>query len=332
MLLCIVLVFILTGAAIGAGVYFNRPLSESTGETFTIERGSSVAAIAHRLEEREIIRSSLFFMTLTRIFNTQGNLQAGNYYIPAQSSSLQIHDLFLTGKQVLHTVTIPEGYTLSQISDVLSEAGIVDREAFLSAAEDTELLSELGIYGTSAQGYIYPDTYRFAENFPADKTLRFLVTSFWNNLSGIYPDYKKFTSEMLYNSIILASIVEREYRQADEAPYIASVFLNRLSIDMPLQSCATVVFALTEEYNRPHPSFLTYKDLETPSPFNTYQHSGLPPAPICNPGATALKSVFFPADTDYLFFVLKDPNDGRHYFSKTLIEHNKAKQFYIKGR
>ncbi len=229
-------------------------------------------------------------------------------------------------------MTIAEGLTLSRIAEILHEKEITDKEEFIDAAHDEELLLELGIPGDSAEGYIYPDTYKFAKEFPAENTLRFLVQSFWNTLSGIYPEYKTMTSTQIYRNVIIASIVEREYRVADEAPYIASVFLNRLEIGMPLQSCATVVYALTQEYGKPHPRFLTYRDLEVESSYNTYQINGLPPAPISNPGKTALESVFFPAETDYLYFVLQNPDDGRHYFSKTLSEHNRAKQFYIKER
>lgn len=328
----LVIACIAAGALVGAGLYLNTPYPGSDGHTFTIERGSSVAHIAVTLEKRGIIRSRYFFMFLTRAFRTQGNLQAGNYYIPHNYSSLKIHDLFLSGRQMLKTVTIPEGYTLSQIARVLEEANIVSADEFKAAATDVHLLEKLGISGTSSEGYLYPDTYRFVEDFPADKTVTFLVASFFNKVREIYPDYTSMTSGMLQQAVILASIIEREYRLAEEAPYIASVFLNRLKIGMPLQSCATVVFALTEEYGKPHPAFLTYRDLEVNSAYNTYRHNGLPPSPICNPGPAALKSVFFPAETDYLYFVLKDKNDGSHYFSKTLIEHNQAKQFFIKGR
>jgi len=192
------------------------------------------------------------------------------------------------------------------------------------------LIEKFGIPAKNLEGYLFPDTYRFLQKYPAEKVVEHLVDTFFQQLEDIAPDYTDFSAEELHQRVILASIVEREYRDPEEANKIASVFYNRLEKNMRLQSCATVVYVLTEEQGLPHPSKLTYNDLEVESEFNTYREWGLPPAPIANPGTDALRGAFHPADTDYLFFLLQDQNAGKHVFSRNLADHNEAYSLYIK--
>jgi UPF0755 protein len=262
---------------------------------------------------------------------TDGNLQTGFYQVPEPLSLPDLHDLLLRGEQYLVSVTIPEGYTLRRIAPLFEEAGIVSGEEFIRAATSKELMDELEIPAENARGFLFPDTYRFALDTPAEMVVRHMVSTFFSELEAIGVDPTEFSREELYNKLILASIVEREYRRPEEAPLIASVFYNRLDIGMALQSCATVVYVLTEERDRPHPQFITYRDLEVSSPYNTYQHPGLPPAPICNPGRVALAAVFEPAESDYLYFLVEDPEAGKHTFTRTLSDHNAAKRLYIKS-
>ena len=125
--------------------------------------------------------------------------------------------------------------------------------------------------------------------------------------------------------------MEREYRVTEEASLIASVFYNRLALNIALGSCATVEYVITEEQGKPHPEFLNYRDLEIVSDYNTYLFPGLPPGPISNPGETALRAAFFPEESDFLYFLLQNAESGRHYFSRTYTEHNEAKVVYLKG-
>jgi len=128
----------------------------------------------------------------------------------------------------------------------------------------------------------------------------------------------------------MASIVEREYRADDEAPLIASVFYNRLKRNVGLESCATLEYIITEIQNKAHPEYITLDDEKINSPYNTYKWAGLPPGPISNPGKIALEAAFHPAKTSYMYFVLKDAQAGRHFFSRDLSEHNQAKYLYLK--
>jgi UPF0755 protein len=180
------------------------------------------------------------------------------------------------------------------------------------------------------EGYLFPDTYLFPAEFPAEKVITTMADNFFSNLQNINPSILTMNPNELNEKIIIASIVEREYRVAQEAPIMAGVFYNRLRINMALQSCATVEYIITEVQNRPHPSVLLFKDLEIDNPYNTYIKPGLPPGPISAPGITALRAAFYPDSTNYLYFRLEDAASGRHYFSRTYDQHMSAGQLITK--
>ena len=222
--------------------------------------------------------------------------------------------------------------TSRQIASILKSSGIIESEEdFLSLVYSSDFASSLGVVSSTLEGYLFPDTYRFQENFPEEKVLAYLVSTFFRNLEKIYPYFRDFTDEKMIEKVTLASIVEKEYRLEKEAPQIASVFFNRLKIGMPLQSCATVIYVLTEELGRDHPDRIFLRDLEIESPFNTYYNQSLPPGPISNPGYVALNAAFNPAQTDYLFFVVENAAEGTHTFTSNLSDHNQARQLYLEG-
>jgi UPF0755 protein len=214
---------------------------------------------------------------------------------------------------------------------LLEEKGVVAAADFREAAGSAVLALAYGVPDDDLEGYLFPDTYRFSQNMPARLIVRKMVENFFGRLASIAPDYADLERETLRRRVILASVVEREYRVAEEAPYIASVFYNRLKYNIGLESCATIAYIITEEQGKPHPEQITRADLKIPSKYNTYIWAGYPPGPISNPGAVALEAAFRPAETDYYYFLLKDPAVGSHYFSTDLDEHNQAKRFYIKG-
>ena len=145
------------------------------------------------------------------------------------------------------------------------------------------------------------------------------------------PNYEQLSSQELYEKIIMASIIEREYRVEDEAPIIASVFYNRLKYNVGLESCATLEYIITEINGEPHPRIITNEMKAINSPYNTYMWHGLPPGPVSNPGGIALEASLYPKKTDYWYFCVKNQETGEHYFSKDLDEHNAAKWYYLKG-
>lgn len=328
----LVLVALLGGAALlGSAYYLNQPPDRLPAPgRFTIEKGESLGRIAARLQSRGHIRSSLLLRLYGKYVGTESRFQSGAYTLTPGMSALEVHDYLTSGNQMLISVTIPEGWTLRRIARLLEEKGITGAQQFEAAAHDRDLLDRLGIRAQSAEGFLYPDTYRFSEGLPASAVVEHLVARFHEVLASIEPDYREMSWDDLYDTVILASIVEREYRSEAEAPKIASVFYNRLDEGMRLESCATVVYVMTEELGLSHPNRLYYRDLERRSPYNTYRNADLPPGPIANPGGVALDAAFHPSTTDYRFFVLRGPGADEHHFSHSLSEHAEAALLYLK--
>ncbi len=300
-----------------------------TGGLFAVERGENAQSVAADLEHRGYIRSAFAFRLIAKAEGLGSSLKAGTYRIVAGMSSHRILDELVSGRQALVRATVPEGFTLSQIAGLLERLGISGKTAFLEASRDGRLLAEIGIPASSAEGYLFPDTYFLPKDYPAENALRSMVKAFRERLATI-PETASLSAKELHDRIILASIVEREYKTADEAPLIASVFYNRLRIRMAFQSCATVVYVITERLGKPHPEVIYDRDLKLDDPYNSYEHAGLPPGPISNPGMTSLRAAFYPATSRYLYFRLVDANAGKHHFSLTLEEHLDARKLFIK--
>jgi UPF0755 protein len=294
-----------------------------------IFQGESASHVGKRLASAGLIRSSLAWNLVSRF--SKETIKAGFYTISSPESLLQLHQRFTKGQQLQIRLTIPEGATLSKISQILEQAGICESRDFMLAAANRELLEQYHIPNSSFEGYLFPDTYLFPKGFSPEKVISLMADTFFIKLKSIAPEATALSPRALHEKVILASIIEREYRVDDEAPLMASVFYNRLKIGMALQSCATVEYVITEIQGKPHPEVLYFKDIAIQNPFNTYVRPGLPPGPISNPGMVALRAAFFPAQTDFLYFRLVDPNEGRHHFSKTLDEHVKAGVIYVKG-
>ena len=335
--LIVVLLWLLALAAVGGtGAYalWNRALSPrdsdgpGTSYRLKVQSGMSVQEVARTLEEAGIIRSAAAFYVAVRfqLFSpgVPFTLKVGTYTVKSTMSLEEIYVLVQTGTPEYVTVSIPEGLTLSKTAAILEASGLCRAEDFKAAARDSQLLEAYGIPADSLEGYLFPDTYYFNEDADAAAIVRQLVDTFFAKLSdagigtGLAP-------EALHHIVILASIVEREYRAAPEAPLIAGVFENRLAAGMALGSCATIEYIITEELGKPHPTHIYYADLEIDSPYNTYRNTGLPPGPIANPGLVALQAAATPAQTENLYFVLTDPEAGTHTFSKTLQAHESAK-------
>ena len=200
----------------------------------------------------------------------------------------------------------------------------------MEAVRSPAIMAEFGVPGASLEGYLFPDTYFVPRPFPAATLVELMVKTFFENLGKIAPAWKNQDHGRMRDTVIVASIVEREYRLDEEAPLIASVFWNRLRRNIGLESCATLEYIITEIKQKAHPEYITKDDEKLDSPYNTYKWAGLPPGPISNPGKTALEAAFHPTETSYLYFVLRDPQTGRHFFSRNLNEHNQAKYLFLK--
>ncbi|MDR0597550.1 MAG: endolytic transglycosylase MltG [Treponema sp.] len=346
--LCVLLGTILVFAALALGcfIYFNSPpgkvpvfaaedttlrLDESGAVRLELRQGESVRSVGQRMESAGIIRSRHFWELLSRL-NRGEHLKAGTYSFSLPATQLEIRSLLVSGRQILLRVTLPEGVTLKKTAQILAEAGVCAASDFLAAASDPEILDAYRAPGATLEGYLYPDTYLFPEGYPANLVVKAMADTFFKRLAEIQPDSLALSPAELNKRIIMASIVEREYRVDEEAPLMAGVFYNRLRIGMALQSCATVEYVITEIQGRPHPERLYERDTEIRSPYNTYLVPGLPPGPISAPGTVALNAAFNPAPSDYLYFRLVNPAEGRHYFSQTLDDHIRAGALYVKAR
>lgn len=321
-LIIVVALLLVLGGGAGFAYWLNEaPASMPAATVVTVRKGDSFKTIAVELNRSGLIRSWALLDLISVVKRTAAELKVGRYRIEKGNTTLDIHNLLVSGKQILVRVTIPDGWTLKQMADRLSTEKIVSKDAFLSAAKSVRVLKSAGIPADSAEGFLFPDTYYFPEEYPADKVIDTMATNFYRNLGRIYPGYRKLSPKVLLAKVTLASVVEREYRVSAEAPVIASVFYNRLARNMRLQSCATVSYVLTDIKGLPHQTRLYDKDLWVPSAYNTYRHRGLPPGPISAPGRVALRAAFYPAKTAYLYFVLENPTTGKHFFSKGFAAH-----------
>lgn len=298
---------------------------------FVVKRGDSLAFISKKLQENGIIKNSNVFKYYGIYKKYDQSLKEGKYEISSSMDIFQIYKILIEGKQDLISVTIPEGYTSSKIAELLEKKGIVSKVDFLYSVKDERLLDLYGIPFDSADGFLFPDTYSFEEGYPAVLVVESFIKNFYKNIGKIYPSYKKLTKKQLAEKVVLASIVEREYKSRSEVKTIASVFYNRLEKNMKLESCATIMYILTEEREEAHRDRLLFADLKIESEFNTYLNKGLPPKAISNPGFYALDAVFYPTESDYIFFVVKDRSQGLHTFSSNYNEHEEARLQYISG-
>jgi UPF0755 protein len=328
----LVLILVL-GAGLGVSLlaWLGRPAEGigAEGILYTLEAGQTAGIAAAGLEESGALRSALVFRILAKLGGQETELKRGSYRIEAGMSAGDILALLVSGEQVLERVTIPEGSTLSATARIFERSGICPAADFIAASRDPSLLAELGLPGSDAEGWLFPDTYFMPRGFAARDVVRSLVRGMREKIASL-PEAAGLSQDELSERVILASIIEREYRVADEAPLIAGVFDNRLRIGMALQSCATVAYVITERLGKPHPSVIYDRDLKLPDPYNTYAHAGLPPGPICSPGLTALRAAFSPTPSAFLYFRLVDEAEGRHIFSTSLEQHVRAGSLFTK--
>jgi UPF0755 protein len=294
LLFLIVVLMLLLSA--GAYLYYlNTPSAEipENGKVFKVLKGENLSAIADRLQQDGLIRSKFFLVFFSRLNNSETSFKSGYFKILPGDSTIDVHNLLISGYQEQVKVTY-------------------------------------GIPAENLEGYLFPDTYFFPRRYPAYGVVEEMVATFFSRLAVVAPEAGDWDPDRVHDTVIIASIVEREYRLSEEAPLIASVFYNRLEYNIGLESCATLEYIITDIQNKPHPSYLSIEDKSIDSPYNTYKWAGLPPGPISNPGMVALEAAFQPQDTNFYYFVLKDPNSGEHYFSEDLQEHNWAKYYYLK--
>ena len=288
---------------------------------FTVERGWGGREVISALADSGLIRCSWFTLWRANGLGLLGSLQAGTYSLSASLSPDSILHLIASGSVVpepTHWVTLPEGLTLEQSIRRLSQSLERDSTLFHSQTLDEELIEHLGLPATGFEGYLFPETYEFADSLSAREILiRIVETGYsrWMDDPGLSLEGSPLSSAE--EVVILASIVEREGRVDSERPRIARVFLNRLERGMRLESCATVQYAIGEAREE-----LRYSDLRVEHLYNTYIHAGLPPGPICSPGISSIVATIHPdSASGELYFVSRGDSTGLHLFARTHTEH-----------
>ncbi len=314
---------LLSGASILVAVheldrYASTPAaSEAEALTFVVQPGQGVSEIARMLSTDGIICRPVEFRIFSRLNRFDKKIKAGEYRLSAAMSPSEILEKLVKGDVVLYRLTVPEGYTMAQIADLVEASGITDRAAFLEALSDRRLLHELGIEAESFEGYLFPDTYFFPKGTPAEKIISTMVARFRTVFTPRRVERARQLGFSVHQVVTLASMIEKETGDARERPLISSVFHNRLKRGMRLESDPTVIYAIKNFDGN-----LTRKQLSEKTPYNTYRIKGLPAGPIANPGEAAIEAALYPADTDYLYFVAK--KDGTHQFSTNIKDHNRA--------
>ncbi|MBN1697820.1 MAG: endolytic transglycosylase MltG [Spirochaetales bacterium] len=321
--------------AIGCGIvilYCNSaPESQDAADiNFIIRKGETLLQISQNLEKEGLIRSAFFLRFVGKILDTEKDFDAGYYVIKRGLTTFDIHNLIVSGGESPVRITIPEGWTKTKIALHYEANGLSTKDEILKAIRSEELREKYSIPGADCEGFLFPETYFFSRSTSATKIVDTMIETFFGKLEEIGVEYQVVPANKLYAKVIMASIIEREYRLPEEAPIIASVFYNRDRRSVGLESCATIEYIITEIYGQPHPEYITLDMKEIDSPYNTYKWHGLPPGPVSNPGLVALRAAFYPAKTDYWYFCVKDPSTGEHYFSEDLEEHNAAKWYYLK--
>ncbi len=314
----------------------SRPVSsDRTSFRVLVTGGASAKEIARLLSDRGLIRSPSVFVFTCRMSGFSGKLKPGVYEFSRSMSVPAIVRTLVRGESLESWITIPEGYTARQIADVLQQRQLVDPEAFLRIAltQGYEFPGYPFIYGDNLEGYLFPDTYLIARDARAQGIIEKMLEAFDRKVVGPCREGIERAIELrfglgagefakgLHKILIVASLVEREAKIAKDRSLIAAVIYNRLRKGMRLEVDATVSYIPGD--SRGNKSEIWYEDLRSDSPYNTYRHAGLPPGPICNPGLAAIRAALEPASVDYLYYVAKP--DGSHVFSRTLEEHDRAK-------
>ncbi len=305
--------------------FLTPPAGTARDVVIMIPRGASFTLAARELYGAGIIRNARDFALLATIKGAHRRVKAGEYHFITPIRPLAVIDKLVKGETRKYHVTIPEGYTTREIATLLEREGLAEKEAFIKRASDAGLVASSGREGDTFEGYLFPDTYQLTRGLPEEEIIYMMVARF----KEVYTESITARGAKLgltrREIVTLASIIEKESGNRDERRHISAVFHNRLKRGMPLQSDPTVIYGITNFDGN-----LTRRHLRTRTPYNTYLFYGLPPGPIANPGKGSLEAAVDPAKREYLYFVSK--NDGSHYFSKSLKEHNRAVERYQKRR
>jgi len=310
----------LTGATVW---YLYQARYEGAETTFTVNPGDTFGVVNARLAREGLISNPRLFHWMARYKGVMGKLRAGPFTIPAQSKMEDVLNILVYGQPNLTGVTIPEGRNMYQVAEILYSAGFGEKQAFIDLCKDPSFISSLGVEAPTLEGYLFPETYKFAPGTSPREILSTMVEHFRARVGTLTQGHPFLTP---HEVVVLASVVEKETGAKQERPQIASVFLNRLRKKRRLESDPTTIYGMWERYT----GNIRKSDLLELTPYNTNKIPALPLGPIANPSYEALEAVMKPAATEYLFFVSK--NDGTHVFTTSYKDHQAAVEEWQRKR
>ena len=295
----------------------------SDSQVIELKPGSTIRSLAAQLEQHDLVKYPKLLILWTRLNGDAKRLQAGEYMVkPGATLSDLINDI-TTGRVRQYSLKLLEGWTFKQFMQAINSHEAISHS--LDNATHKEILERLDIKHDHPEGLFFPETYNIHKNISDLDVLKRAHALMKYNLHGLWEERDDgLPFESPYEALILASIVEKESAVEEERSLIAGVFINRLRKNIRLQTDPTVIYGMGDSYN----GDIRFRDLRQDTPYNTYTRKGLPPTPIAMPGLGAIKAVMHPAKTEYLYFVAIDDHSGRHKFSSTLQEHNKAVDLY----
>lgn len=310
-------------ALITAGYFFAcpSPVSDATTQRLVITPGATFAAVTDSLVARGVVAHRIWFKLLARLRGVDRSVQAGAYEFRPGESSWRVLNTLMSGKTASTRFTVPEGLSLLEIATLAQARLGIPADSILVAARDTTEAATLELEGHDLEGFLFPETYQVPVFSHARDLVRIMTRGFAAAWKPDWDDRLTTLGMTRRQAVTLASIVEGEARVDIEREIIAGVYHNRLRIGMALQADPTVQYAIELATGRPK-TRLYEKDYQTPSPYNTYLHPGLPPGPISSPGLRSIQATLYPADVPYLYFVAGP--DGHHVFSRTYEEHLRA--------
>lgn len=319
-LMALTLVLIVAAALLDFLRYLHAPMNASAKEPLTlrVEPGSSVARVAHDLAERGWLKRPLYFRAAARVSGAATRIKAGEYEIPPRQTPRRLLERMVAGDVKTYRLTVIEGWTFAQMMEAVRRHPVLER-TLAPDADASAIMAAVGHPDQHPEGRFFPDTYQFPRGTSdvdllrrAHRRMQKVLQEEWSNRDDELP------IDTPYEALILASIIERETGVPDERARIAGVFVERLERGMRLQTDPTVIYGLGDEFD----GNLRYRHLRTDTPYNTYTRSGLTPTPIALPSRASIHAALHPERRGELYFV--STGDGRHVFSKTLEEHNKA--------
>jgi UPF0755 protein len=323
-------VAVLALGALGARYVFeillNRPGPPLAAPVrIDVAAGEPFRTTAAKLEDAGLVPSARALVLWARFEAIDRQIQHGAYQFTGPITPIEAVERMRSGEAMVLHVLLPEGATARDLAHALEQDGLGPAAAFLALARDGAFARSLGVAADGLEGYLFPDTYFLSPLDSAQKILGMFVARFHQVFTPDFEAEAKRAGFTVHQIVTLASVIEKETSREDEQPLVSAVFRNRLRQGMPLQADPTVIYGI-ENFD----GNLTRRDLETPTPYNTYTAPGLPAGPIANPGRSALLAALRPADVSYLYFVARD--DGSHEFNNSLAEHNRAVNRYQRSR